>query len=194
MKNQFNTDNFPDVEPSELIAGARWGWKRSEITAVYPTATYTLKYRLNLQTSTGTATTITAGKTASEHVVEVDIAATSGYAPGEYQWQAVVERDSDNEQVVVDEGYFTVLADLSTGDARSWVYKVLSAIQATILGTASREESSYSVGGRALAARTPGELLELEKEFLTRWNQEKAAQDRKAGRAIKSRVLVKMRA
>jgi len=194
MINQFDSDNYPDSEPRELVAGAVWAWKRSDITAAYPTATYTLKYRLSLQTSAGASTEIEAGKTGSEHVVEEDIATTGAYTPGEYQWQGDVERDSDNEQVIVGGGYFTVLADLASGDTRSLNYKILSAVQATILGTASREESSYSIGGRALAARTPAELIELEREYSKRWEAEKAEQDRKAGRTTKSRVLVTMRA
>lgn len=196
MLNQFDSTTYPDAVPAELTAGARWAWTRSDITAAYPTASYTLKFRFSEMASPYTQQTVTAGKVSSAHVVTVAIADTAGaYPAGDYNWQAIVVRDSDDEQVLVDQGMVKILPDVATaGATASWVYRVLSAIRATIEGTASKEQSAYSIGGRSLSLRSVAELLELEKEFAKRWREEKNAIDRNAGRTSGSRVLVKMSA
>jgi len=196
MDNQFDSDNYPDAEPTELVAGDYWAWTRSDITDTYPTATYTLKYRLTSLGGFWGDVSITAGKVSSAHVIAVSQATTSAYASDEYGWRAIVVRDSDDEEVTVDQGYITVLPESgeASGTSRAWVYEVLLAIRATIKGTASHDQSSIEVAGRSLARRTPGELLYLEREFMKRWDSEKAAIDRKAGRSTNSRVLVTMSA
>lgn len=192
MQNLFDSDNYPNKEPSKLVAGERWAWTRSDITAVYPTASYTLMYLLILQSSAGTAINLTAGKTGSAHVVEVGQSTTNGYGAGDYKWQAIVVRDSDSEEVVVDEGYVSVSAQ--TGDVRSHVLITLQAIRATIEGTATKEQASYSIAGRSLSRRSVTELLELENVYLDRWEKEKQDLDRENGRSSNSRVLIQMEA
>lgn len=191
MINLFEISNYPDSEPVDLVAGTLWGWTRSDITAAYPPAAYTLVYRLSLQASPYTVVTITAGKVDGAHVVQQ--ADTAAIVAGQYKWQAVIVRDADSAEVSVGQGFATVAATIAedVGDTSSWVYQVLTAIRETIKGTASKERASYTVQGRTLQARSISELLELEREFSKRWNNEQ----RKAG-TLKSprRVLVGMSA
>lgn len=196
MKNLFDSANYPNQEPDELAIGSRWGWTRSDITSVYPTATYTLKYRFSLLTSAGTLIEITASKTASAHVVDVGTNVTSDHTAGDYSWQAVIVRDSDSEEVVVDTGFVTLLPDVGdcAVDTRSHNYKVLTAIRATIEGTATRDQMSYSIAGRSLSRRSMDELLKLKTHYETLWNNEVEAKRRKSGRKVSNRVLVKMSA
>lgn len=192
MINQFDSANYPEGIPAELVAGARWAWKNSAIQAVYPKALYTLEYRLDyLDDQRGKVNSITAG---DSQTVEVSQATTGGYQPGEYQYQVVIIRDSDSEPVVIDAGHLTVASDFGegTGDARSWVYRVLMNVRRAIEGTASKEQLRYSVAGRTLERRSIDELMKLEREFAERWANEKAAADRKAGRKARRRVLVTM--
>lgn len=190
MNNLFDTANYPDQVPDELTVGALFSWTRSDITAAYPTDLYTLSFRFALLESPYTEETLTASKVDSAHVIAES--ETGSYSAGEYRWYAKVTRDSDSAAVQVDEGLVTFRP--ASGDDTGHVYKTLSAIRAVIEGTASREESAYSINGRSLNLRTPEELLTLEREYGKRWAREKAEINRKAGRAAKSRVLVKMRA
>lgn len=193
MDNKFDSSNYPTVEPTSATAGERWAWKRPDITDAYPTATYTLSYTLIDQVETPNPITITAAKTASEHVVEVGIATTADYPAADYEWLALITRDSDDEQVVVDRGFITVRA--ATGDTRSHTYIVLMKIRAVIEGTASKDDQSYSIANRSLSRRSLQELVTLERQYTTRWEQEQAQADREAGRAGKNRrVFVKMSA
>lgn len=191
MQNQFTAANYPDQVPAELTAGARWAWTRSDITAAYPTASYTLTFRFTELASPNTTSTITAGKVSSAHVVTVGIADTAGaYPAGDYTWQAIITRDSDSEQALVDQGIVKILPDITgAGAASSWVYRVLTAIRATIEGTASKEQSAYSIGGRSLSLRSIAELMELEKDFSRRWRKECADVNVAAGRAVSSNTI-----
>lgn len=191
MQNQFDSTAYPDAVPGELISGARWAWTRSDITAAYPTSLYTLAFRFCQLEAPHAESTVTAGKVADAHVVEASIADTAGkYVAGEYSWQAIVTRDSDGEQVQVDNGLVVIQPDLdSAGDTSSYVYQVLAAIRATLKNTATKEQSAYSIGGRSLAMRSITELLDLEKEFSKRWKAEKSAIDRAAGRSTASNLI-----
>lgn len=195
MNNLFDTDNYLDTEPTELVSGDRWAWTRSDITAAYETASYTLKYRFYQLDSCGEFF-ITAGKVSSAHVVEVPQAVTAGYESDEYGWEAIVVRDSDSEEVTVTSGFATVRAGSggTDGTYRGWVYATLSAIRATIKGTASTDQESYSINGRSLSRRSPEELMALEKEFSARWQSEKDKSAIDNGKSVSSRVLVKMSA
>jgi len=193
MQNQFDTAHYPDAVPAELVAGARWAWTRADITLAYPTASYTLTFRLLQLIAPFAVKNVIASKISAAHVVEVVSANTTGTALGDYTWQAIIARDSDGEKVQVDQGLLTIQPDLiASGESYSWVYQVLIAIRATLKKTASKEQSSYSIGGRSLSNRTPLELLEMEKEFTDRWRREQSDIEKNAGRRFSRRVLVKM--
>jgi hypothetical protein len=196
MKNAFDSDNYPDQVPDQLVAGDRWAWTRSDITTAYPTTLYTLTFRFRPLDLSSAAWTVTAGKVSSAHVVEVSQATTAAYVSAECSWSAIVIRDSDSEEVTVDSGTLTILPEATgtPGTASSWVYETLAAIRAVLKGTASKEDAAYSIGGRSLSRRTPAELLDLEREFSKRWQAEKDEIERQAGRATNRRVLVKMSA
>jgi hypothetical protein len=195
MQNLFDIANFPDGEPSELVAGSHWGWTRSDITAAYPTAEYTLKYRINLQSGLFSSWTIAAAKTGAVHVIDQAKAATSGFTAGDYQWQAVLVRDSDSAEVVVDTGMLVISAEFTNGvDTRTFAVKALGAIQATLLGNASNAQQEFTISGKTVISRSYTEMLKLEEVFIKRVNAEKNAIERKAGRPVKSRVLIKMSA
>lgn len=196
MENAFDSSNYPDGVPAELTAGSRWAWTRSDVTGVYSTSLYTLKFRFSLLDSPYSDYEVEAGKVASSHVVEVASNDTKGYAAGAYSWAAVVVRDSDGEEVTVDTGFTSIKPDLgaSPGDTRSYVYQVLAAIRATLLDSATKSQKRLVINGRELESRSYSELLGLEKEFTKRWRDEQRDIDRKAGRNAGSRVLVKMSA
>lgn len=196
MENGFSSANYPNAVPEQLTAGSRWAWTRSEVTTTYPTASYTLKYRIRPLDLSSAGWEITASKIALAHVVEVSQATTKVYQSSECEWSAVIVRDSDSEEITIEQGHVTIRAEYGAnpGTTRSWVYETLAAIRLNLKGTASKEQAAYSIGGRSLSLRTPAELLDLEREFSKRWRLEKQSSDRAAGRIAVGRVLVKMSA
>ena len=196
MNNLFDSTNYLDQEPTEVYAGDRWAWTRSDITAAYPTAAYTLSYRFTALDGTCDLVSITASKVDSAHVVEVGTATTTGYAAGEYAWSATITRDSDSEEVTVDSGVITIHPEVgeASGTAASWVYQVLVAIRAVLKDGAGNDTRRLEVGGRVVEWRSYAELIGLERDFSSRWEAEKAALDRRRGRKTRNRVLVTMSA
>ena len=194
MKNLFESDNYPDREPQELAAGTRWAWKRSDITETYPTATYTLRYDFYLISDVETRFQITASKVSSAHLVEVVKATTTKFKAGKYKYDVTIIRDSDSEEIVIEQGLLNVLPDKSvdSGDIRTHNQRVLDAINATIEKTATKEQASYSVAGRSLSRRSITELLELKREYEIKVRLEEKALLRKQGRAKKNAVLYKL--
>lgn len=190
MNNQFDATNYPEGEPSRLNAGYRWAWTRSDITSVYSTDLYTLNYDL-LSVATGTVRRFVAGKVDGAHVIELTKTETDIDA-GEYRWQAIIVRDSDSAEVLVDEGTVEVVERL--GETSSHAYKVLMAIRATIEGIATREQQSYSIAGRTLSRYTPEDLMKLEKEYSRRWKMEKDKIDKLNGKKVNNTVKIKMSA
>jgi len=193
MNNQFDSDNYPDAEPRSVVAGERWAWTRSDITEAYPTATYTLEYRLAQQDSSHSDITFQAGKESSAHVVEVAAATTTGYDTGDHVWQAVVIRDSDSEEIVVSSGFIKVNIGANSGDVRTWERKTLDAIRAVLENTASKEDEEYSIAGRSLKRRSIEDLLMMEKEFSARVKAQEEEVNMENGRSTgRKRVYLKM--
>jgi len=187
MQNVFDRTVYPSREPSSVVAGGRWVWRKAELSQTYSPDDYSLQYRFTNQSDTDIAHTANAVTDAGVFVMEVPATLTQVFDSGVWLWEAIVTRTSDSATAVVDHGYVDVTSTLEA----SHTLKVLKAIRATIEGTATREESSYSIGGRSLSVRPIAELMELEAKYSRRWKQERDAADRKAGRPV-SRVLVKM--
>jgi hypothetical protein len=193
MNNQFDVTNYPDDVPAELVAGYRWAWTRSEITAVYPTDLYTLIYRFQKLDDPSTTWEVSAGKVANAHVVEITGTDSVEYLPGDYEFIALIKRDSDSAEVHVESGYAEILPSFEyDGDSANWTYQVLTAVRAALKGTASSDQLEIEVAGRRIVRRTATELLALEQEFSRRWQKVKDDRAKANGKSVRSTVLIKM--
>ena len=178
MSNLFDSANYPTREPDSLVVGDRWLWKRSDLNADYSNSLYTLKYSLRLEGSGDKEIEITAAASGSDFLIEVDAATTAAYAAGRYRWQSYIIRDSDSERLTLESGTFEVQSnrDADTGDPRTHVRKVLNAIEAVLEGTATKEQESYSISGRALSLRSIPDLLLLRDRYRTEARNEEIAE------------------
>jgi hypothetical protein len=190
MKNLFESGNVPEGIPDELTVGDLWAWKRSDISDVYPTDSFTLIYALNCLVSNASREELTALKVDGVHVVQVAGDVTSRLAAGMYKYSVCVSRDSDSAKLTIASGYIKLIA--SSGDVRSHERKVLDAINATIEKTATKEQQSYSIAGRSISRRSVTELLELRKEYERLVQKETNEVLRKQGRAKSNSVLIKL--
>lgn len=104
----------------------------------------------------------------------------TNWTPGWYDVQGVVT--DGTSRYTVETGKVEILADLATvTDSSSHVKKVLDAIEATILGTASKEQESYQIQGRQIKYRSMAELLQLRDVYRRDWAMEQKAAKIKAG-------------
>lgn len=167
MPNEFDSANYSTIEPATLVVGDRVAWKRTDLGADYPPASYTLKYSARKDGAGATEIEITATASGSTYLIEVSKTTTLTWIPGRYHWQAYIVRNSDSERVTVGSGTFDVKPnrDLSTDDPRSHARKVVEAIEAVIEGRATKDQMSYSIAGRTLEKTPIPELLTLRDRY-----------------------------
>lgn len=165
--NLFDSANYPQTEPAELIAGDRWMWKRTDLGIDYPPASYGLTYAARLEGSGTTSITITASESGSDYIVEVASATTAAYTVGVYHWQAYITRTSDSQRVMVDTGTFEVIANRTsaTTDPRTHAKIVLEAIEAVIENRATKDQMAYTIEGRSLSRTPLVDLIEFRKQY-----------------------------
>tara|TARA_R110002012_G_scaffold98074_1_gene235269 strand:+ start:3997 stop:4581 length:585 start_codon:yes stop_codon:yes gene_type:complete len=178
MANLFDTLNYPEIEPAEIIAGDRASWKRTDLGTDYPPASYSFKYAARLENSGATEIEITASESGDEYIVEVGQAVTANYKAGTYHWQAYITRTSDSERITVDSGTWQILAnrDATNSDPRNHVKKVLDAIESVIEGRASKDQENYSIQGRSLSRTPIADLIMLRSKYRAELVQEQRAE------------------
>lgn len=171
--NLFDSDNYPESEPTELTVGDRWAWKRSDLTD-YDNSLHTLTYSARLEASGSTEIEITASASGTDYLVEIPAATTSTYSKGKYHWQAYITRISDSERVTIESGSFSLTNnnELSNIDPRSHAKVVLEAIEATIERRATKDQQSYTINGRTLARTPIEELMVLRDRYRDEVRQE----------------------
>ncbi len=192
MINEFDSSHYRTSEPQTVSVGEFWAWKRTDISAVYDTSEFTLKYFFYLQGKDETRFEVVASKVDDVHVVEVPAATTTQYKAGEYIYTVIIERDSDSERKKISQGSMTLRPALDTdnGDIRTHAQKVLDAIEATIEGVASKQQQSYSIAGRSLSRYSHSDLLMLRKTYQERVNKERKKALRRSGKRSSNSVSI----
>lgn len=181
------------TEPTTLVAGDTITWQKS--LPDYAADTWTLKYRL---LNAAGKIDITATAIGTDHLVSVSSATSAGWAAGDYDYVAWVEKSG--ERNTVGQGRITVqpnLATANTYDGRSESRKIyealLAAYQTAVTERAYVAEYEINAGGgsRRLKFNAKADWL-LELNF---WKSQVAAEDRAAGIAAgtggSGRVLVR---
>ncbi len=178
MPNAFDSANYPTREPSVLVAGDRWAWKRTDLGSDYPPASYALRYSARIEGETAAEIEIDASESGDDYIVEVPAATTAGYTPGVYHWQAYIVRSADSERVTVSRGTFEVRTnrDATGDDPRSHAKKVLDAIEAVIEQRASVDQMAYSINGRTLSRTPIADLLVLRDRYREEVRAQNAAE------------------
>jgi len=181
--------SIPSQELTEIRAGDTATWTKS--LSDYPPASWTLYYALVKDDAQETITASDNGD--GTHLVEVAPTATDDWGIGTYFLQGYVESAGGARHTVY-EGYLEVKAGLhlsgySSGhETRSTVKRTLDALEAVILGKASKDQLNYTIAGRSLSHHSPAELLEWRREYRRLWRDELAALDREAGKSPKRHV------
>lgn len=143
-------------EPKSFTAGDTVEWQK-ELDSYSPKDGWSLVYCFR---NFEDRFEVTAEILEDHYVIRLSSEETNNYKPSTYWWQSRVIKDE--VQYVVENGELVIkpnLALLDTYDGRSHVKKVLDALEATILGKASRDQLSYSISGRSLSRLSPSELL-----------------------------------
>ena len=167
MSNIFDTANYPNQIPEVLQVNGYWAWKRTDLSVEYPTALYSLTYKLHL-ISGSTAETITINATESNDDYIFTHTNTNSVTPGDYKWVAKIIRTSDGAEGHIGEGFLSVESDA----VRSYNKQCLDAIEAVMLNKASMDQASMSIAGRSLSRMSIDELLTFRDRYKTEWLKE----------------------
>ena len=176
MSNAFDRENYPQKEPSTLVLGDYWAWKRDDLADTYPIGSYALTYEFHNDSGGGGVNkfTLTATEANDTYYIEAASSSTTGYAIGDYIWEAYITKASDSNRVMVDSGRTTITQNLAdtNADLRSHAKKVLDAIEAVIENRASMDQSSMSIAGRSLSRMSVDELLTFRDRYKAEYLKE----------------------
>ena len=176
MSNAFDRENYPQKEPSTLVLGDYWAWKRDDLADTYPISSYALTYEFHNDVGGGGIHkfTLTATEANDTYYIEAASSSTTGYAIGDYIWEAYITKASDSNRVMVDSGRTTITQNLAdtNADLRSHAKKVLDAIEAVIENRASMDQSSMSIAGRSLSRMSIDELMTFRDRYKAEYLKE----------------------
>lgn len=186
---------MPTGEPSEVVVGDTWTWKRDDLAVDYPPASYALSYFLKIEGSTVSPISLTASESGNEYQVTVAAATTAGYTAGTYRWDAYMTRSSDSARVRIGFGQLVVLPNraTSTADPRSHAQKVLAAIEALLEGRSTQDVNSYSIKDRSLSKMTAEELVQWREYYRREVNREKINERARLGKSTGRTMAVRFR-
>lgn len=163
-----------DDIPRSLVKGNSVSWKKS--LSRFPASAWNLKYYL---VNSSNQIVISASADGDDHLVEINPTTSDEYIAGDYFFHEKIEKSDSSEIYLLNSGTISILtdfADATTGhDARSWVKRTLDKIRAVIDGKVQHDRANYSIHGRQLSTYSWIEILDLEKEFSSRYAAEKRA-------------------
>ena len=162
MANLFDASNAPTTEPEVVSPGDFIQWKRTDLGGDYPPASYTATYVARITGGGNTEIQVTGTASGSDSLFTVSSATSTDFIPGIYHWQLEIVRNSDNNRIIVDRGYFTCVADLDINgsDPRTHAEIMVAKIESLLSGKADSDVDNYTINGRSLKKLSFKELLE----------------------------------
>ena len=195
MSNAFDRENYPTKEPSTLVLGDFWAWKRDDLADTYPVGSYSLTFEFHEDSGGGGIHkfTLTAVEANSTYYIEAASSSTTGYSVGDYIWEAYITKTSDSNRIMVDSGRTSITENLAntTADLRSHAKKVVDAIEAVIENRASMDQSSMSIAGRSLSRMSIDELFQLKDRYQADYDAEVKKAAIKNGKSSRTTILTK---
>lgn len=192
MANLFDAANAPTSVPTEFIVGDFVQFKITTLSSDYPNTDFTARLISRISTGASSEFTVTATASGSDYLFTILSATTSAFTPEHYSWQIEIERNSDNERIVVDRGHWDILTDYDNNvDPRSHNEVMLQKIETLLEGKADSDVSSYSIAGRSLNKLSPAELLEWRNYYKSEVAAEKKREAIRHGRKTKSTILAR---
>jgi hypothetical protein len=148
---------IPEIEPSSFFCGDTVTWKI--YNSDYLASTYTVGY--SLVNTTKIITLTSAAYETDWHLITISSTTSAAYTAGTYDWISYFQKTGErwnrgSGQMVLKTNYAT---QSSGYDARSTVQKIFEALEATILGKATKDQLKIKVGDREITKLSPNQLL-----------------------------------
>ena len=190
MPNLFDAANAPVGVPEEVFVGDFIQFKITEFSGDYDNTLFTMKFVARISTGANTEFTITASASDDDYLFSVASATSANYTVGNYHYQIEIERDSDNDRIVVDRGQIKVSTDYDNNvDPRHHAEIMLGKIESILEGKADSDVASYSIQGRSLTKLAIDELLQWRDYYRREVNEIRRKEQITHGRKTKATIL-----
>ena len=172
MKNPFETDDRPTVEPDGIVVGTFVAWNR---VLDFDSTLYGTKYILRAPTVTRTVL----GTYVSNDVwtYEILAATSTGWTTGEHTWDLILIRLSDNAESIVESGVMSLFA--ATADRRDHAQIMVDKINSILENRADSDVESYTIKSRQITKMSIKELMEWRDYYLAEIGRRPDAQGTK---------------
>jgi hypothetical protein len=190
--NLFDSANAPTGVPTELVVGDFVQFKITQFSDDYPNSLYTMRFVARIATGGSSEIKFDATASDSDYLFTVSSSLSEDYDVGHYHYQLEIERNSDNERIVVDRGELDIVTDFDNQvDPRHHAEIMLSKIESILEGKADSDVSSYSIAGRSLTKLSPEELVQWRDYYRREVSAIKRQEAIKHGRKPKSTILLR---
>jgi hypothetical protein len=193
MANLFDVTQAPTTEPDVVSPGDFIQWKRIDIGTDYPNTAYTATYVARITGGGNTEIQVTGTASGSDYLFSVDSTTSTEFVVGLYHWQLEIKRNSDNNRIIIDRGYFTCVADLDVNgaDPRTHAEIMVSKIESILSGKADSDVASYSVAGRSLSKMSFQDLIDARDYYKREVQKEVVAERIRKGQPTGSTIQVR---
>jgi hypothetical protein len=173
-------------EPFEITAGDTLKFKK--ILPAYPAKKWILTYYL---VKSGTQIVFTATADGNDFLINVPSSVTKSWPAGTYKLEAYVTKEGERYKVVSSTIEIKPnLAAYAEGlDTRSYVKRVLDAIEDTLVGRANRDADQIKIGEQYIAKASIEQLRKWRAEYADMYKAELARERLKYDRKIKGNSI-----
>lgn len=190
MANLFDSANAPVGVPTEVVIGDFIQFKITQFSEDYDNSLFTMRFVARIATGGSSEIKVDATASDDDYLFSVASATSAAFTIGHYHYQLEIERDSDNERIVVDRGEIDVITDFDDNvDPRFHAEIMLDKIESILEGKADSDVSSYSINGRSLSKFTPTELVDWRDYYKREVAAHKRKEAIKHGRKSKATIL-----
>ena len=185
------TATIPSVEPEQFTAGDTVQWYRN--VSDYPpddgwALTYAFVSNAGLFPATG------ADNGDGRYLVTLDAATTATILAATYGWTGAVTMGTDRHTIGV--GTTVVLPDLlataAPMDTRTPARRILDSITATIEGTATTDQASYSIDGVSISRIPIPDLMSLRDRYAAIVARQEYAERLRKGLGSAQNIMVRL--
>ena len=192
MANLFDSANAPTGVPTEVVVGDFIQFKITQFSDDYSNSLFTMRFVARISTGGATEVNVAATASGDDYLFSISSATSANFTVGTYHYQLEIERNSDNERIVVDRGEIDIVTDYDNQvDPRQHAEIMLGKIESILEGKADSDVSSYSIAGRSLTKLSPDELVQWRDYYRREVFAIKRKEAIKHGRKPKSTILLR---
>lgn len=174
-------------EPNKLYINMDATW--TESLSDYPASLgYVLKYTVTNASYQIAISSSASSDNPDSHTVTIASADTATWHAGKYQYLKYVEKSG--KKYPISQGSIEIVASVfAANDQRSFAQRMIDAIEATMEGRATKEQTALTINGRSIQYLSLTELISARAHFVELVKQEEVKAKIAAGVSVGNKIL-----